>query len=962
MQTADPTIRIQQLNGTWTTIGVDNVRGLYADGDSLTLSANGYGSDQASFTLKRDPRVFWPDLFAFSPVEIDVAGERVWSGRIKETPTSDGSERQINVSCEGDQYELDDDTMTRNYINLDMSGWQDARSFLTTDLSFFNSAGTVDTPETGVLKIGYDSGNTWPANGIVGVVLDQGPDPEKWARRISFDYKKDTGGIAQVLFFVRLAEDPANLTAGVAYQDYEDIVGSQAVTLIGTTYTTLSFTLRGRGGSSNGLYRYISLFLFNSAGAYTATTEDHILLTNIKLYGDTAYKQSFTATRGIANTLDKGTKFSSGADKTYYDTVMNDNPSVFARLSTPVAGNLAGAGRQSDDGTNTNINFNVVTGAPSRVSGLLSADPDEAAQFGGGSAISSGTPTSFTALNQMSFFSLECWYKPTASGGNYDMVNQSNGSTVNQFEMRNIGGLLRGGFNDSGGTLYEAIGGSFVTNNIHHCVCTYDGTAIRVYLNGVQTGFTPATAAPGTGAGPIVIGGFNNGVGITSTMVGVLDEVAIYPYALSATQVAEHYSVGHNGQAYGSLLETTSFEIPEYAPTDPKRPRENIDALNAYHGWQFKINENRQPVYRALPDAPIVETGAWAGADFQDASANSGTDVFSHAHVTAQAADNSELSLKVGQSPTTFEVVKGLVTNPSADTNVTGWRVMASGLTLARVSTLGYYVTPPASFEIFGPTSTNPFGGMQLDVSAPGLLSGFTFKQGKTYRLTATMMASGSSTPYTTQPGMFFGSSVSAFPTTVTGNGGAPGVFNTYTLDWTPTKDWDSSLINATIFFQTPTTLGTAQHITVYIDDVYIFESVDPTLAGRWNFQRTTLLPISAKMTTAACIQIADTYLDLHRTSPFKGSLTAQAGGLRDARSGDSVHPSRALTMTQELIRFSHIIDPDTGGLGRHGRIATVTYTHSNQQASIDIDSTRKGFEALLSRVGILQAARANLR
>jgi hypothetical protein len=51
------------------------------------------------------------------------------------------------------------------------------------------------------------------------------------------------------------------------------------------------------------------------------------------------------------------------------------------------------------------------------------------------------------------------------------------------------------------------------------------------------------------------------------------------------------------------------------------------------------------------------------------------------------------------------------------------------------------------------------------------------------------------------------------------------------------------------------------------------------------------------------------------------------------------------------LMHFSNRIDPDTGALGRDGRIAQVTYNHNEQEAQVSIDNQRNNFEALISRL-----------
>src|SRR6478672_1028388 len=122
----EASVRVQVLGGTWETIGSDRYRGVAAE--QLQLTANEWGPDTASFTLRRDPDAVHPDLLAWTPVEIWVAGVPVWDGRVKETPAQEGADFSLNVQCEGWQYHLDDDSYAANYVHTRLDDFADVRS------------------------------------------------------------------------------------------------------------------------------------------------------------------------------------------------------------------------------------------------------------------------------------------------------------------------------------------------------------------------------------------------------------------------------------------------------------------------------------------------------------------------------------------------------------------------------------------------------------------------------------------------------------------------------------------------------------------------------------------------------------------------------------------------------------------------------------------------------------------
>jgi Concanavalin A-like lectin/glucanases superfamily len=74
-------------------------------------------------------------------------------------------------------------------------------------------------------------------------------------------------------------------------------------------------------------------------------------------------------------------------------------------------------------------------------------------------------------------------------------------------------------------------------NTWYYVVATYDGTVAKLYFNGKLDSMLPLVATPAQTDDPLYIGyrpdGFFNNV--------VLEEVAIYPTALSADRIAAHW-------------------------------------------------------------------------------------------------------------------------------------------------------------------------------------------------------------------------------------------------------------------------------------------------------------------------------------------------------------------------------------------------------------------------------------
>ena len=93
-------------------------------------------------------------------------------------------------------------------------------------------------------------------------------------------------------------------------------------------------------------------------------------------------------------------------------------------------------------------------------------------------------------------------------------------------------------------------------------------------------------------------------------------------------------------------------------------------------------------------------------------------------------------------------------------------------------------------------------------------------------------------------------------------------------------------------------------------------------------------------------------------TTPFKGKQSIQgAQSVRDYLTGDNMAPERLLGMTTDLLHFDDRLNPDTGDVGRDGRLVKVSYQPLTDTVQTDVDSTRSDFGALLVRIGVLTAS-----
>lgn len=116
-------------------------------------------------------------------------------------------------------------------------------------------------------------------------------------------------------------------------------------------------------------------------------------------------------------------------------------------------------------------------------------------------------------------------------------------------------------------------------NTWYHVVATYDGSNLRLYVNGVLVGGPTATAASVTSQSVVLNMGSDTGGGVDGGgfLNGLLDEMAVYNFALSAAQILAHYNAGVNGPTpyadSGIHLDTTNLFAPVVAPRIPSGAR-----------------------------------------------------------------------------------------------------------------------------------------------------------------------------------------------------------------------------------------------------------------------------------------------------------------------------------------------------------------------------------------------------
>jgi hypothetical protein len=147
-------------------------------------------------------------------------------------------------------------------------------------------------------------------------------------------------------------------------------------------------------------------------------------------------------------------------------------------------------------------------------------------------------------------FTLSVWAKPSASSYEYGWIvykNAQQGLNQDNFSLclhedQSYLFKVEETSNSVDGVNYDAFSSQHADNEWHHVVGTFDGTALRVYVDGIEEDFlnVPQTV-PFTGPAPLIIGNNTYSNHPAGPFSGAVDDIRIYDWALSEEHITALY-------------------------------------------------------------------------------------------------------------------------------------------------------------------------------------------------------------------------------------------------------------------------------------------------------------------------------------------------------------------------------------------------------------------------------------
>ncbi len=172
------------------------------------------------------------------------------------------------------------------------------------------------------------------------------------------------------------------------------------------------------------------------------------------------------------------------------------------------------------------------------------------------------------SLNPTNQLTVEVWYRPVsfAGSGNSPLVDKGYRSHTPPYYQYHLG--VTGDHYDpttrASFTFQVGVGNSantvsnfWTAGNWYHLVGTYDGAAVKLYVNGQLADMQPASGSLVDYGKDLFIGRFGN---LPTFAPGTIDEVSLYNRALSSNEVASLYAVGSAGKCPGFVIRSIALD------------------------------------------------------------------------------------------------------------------------------------------------------------------------------------------------------------------------------------------------------------------------------------------------------------------------------------------------------------------------------------------------------------------
>jgi len=228
----------------------------------------------------------------------------------------------------------------------------------------------------------------------------------------------------------------------------------------------------------------------------------------------------------------------------YRQKVLNDAPLAYWRLEEASGSFL--------DESGNGHSLAVLAGVPTRGAAPASNIPGSALTL----VVTDHLECVDSVLTAPTTYSLEAWVKVT--GANHSILTSLIGTRLDYTFALSVASGYAKCYQRVGNSFISVTGTALINDGLwHHVVMVNDGSSLRMYVDGSQQAVTTYAYAnyPGGIATGVYLEAGTTDANYGDTFAGSLDELALYDVALSASQVATHFSEAATPTADPNLAE-----------------------------------------------------------------------------------------------------------------------------------------------------------------------------------------------------------------------------------------------------------------------------------------------------------------------------------------------------------------------------------------------------------------------
>lgn len=301
-----------------------------------------------------------------------------------------------------------------------------------------------------------------------------------------------------------------------------------------------------------------------------------------------SYRYRLRVTDPLGNTVSGGDRSvvvsSTSPSSAYADVVTADGASSHWRL-----GESSGSTAYDTAGfADLVLGSTVSRGA----AGAITNDPDKASSFDG---TATGTSSTTNAVYGPNTFSTEAWFKTTSTAGGkiIGFGNVSSGVSTSYDRHVYMDGTGRVSFGVNPGSLkVVTAAGPYNDGKWHHVVATLGSGGMALYLDGALAVSNTTVTSAQRIFGYWRVGGDNVKNWPASSggyLAGTIDEVAVYPTALSLAQVQKHFTTSGPSATTGNAAPAAAFTVTTSgltASVDASTSKDSDGSIASY-SWSF---------------------------------------------------------------------------------------------------------------------------------------------------------------------------------------------------------------------------------------------------------------------------------------------------------------------------------------------------------------------------------------